>query len=86
MASELNTLEILASPNPTSSSFTLSIKSKSNEVIQLAIYDAIGHAIETRKIKGNQSVQMGSSYNAGIYYIEAVQGKEKVTVKVVKTK
>ena len=86
VASKENTLEILASPNPTSSSFTLSIKSKSNEAIQLVIYDAMGRAIETRTIKGNQSLQMGSSYKAGIYYIEAVQGKEKESVKVVKSK
>ena len=54
-------------------------------MIQLVVYDAMGRAIETIKIKGNQFLQMGSSYKAGIFYVEAVQGKEKEVVKVIKT-
>jgi hypothetical protein len=50
------------------------------------IYDAMGRAIETRTIKRQSVLANGSSYKAGIYYIEAVQGKEKESVKVVKSK
>lgn len=79
-------LNITATPNPTKSAFTLSIRSKNNTPIQLTIYNAVGRVIETRKINGNQTMQLGSSYKADIYYIEAIQGKERISLKLIKSK
>ena len=80
-------LQILAAPNPTRSGFALYINTNNpNEKIYLKVYNSFGTLIDVKTIIGNQVLELGSSYQQGIYFIEAVQREEKATLKLVKNK
>ncbi|MGI8637754.1 MAG: T9SS type A sorting domain-containing protein, partial [Segetibacter sp.] len=78
-------LSLLALPNPTSTHFTINIKSSKSEPVDLKVWDAVGRLIETkRKVSANGSVTIGDRYHTGIYYLQAVQGSERATLKLIK--
>ena len=71
-------LSITASPNPASDYFTVNIKSNTTEPIVLTVTDITGRIIETKTgAKANSSIQFGSEYRPGIYFIEVNQGTRK---------
>jgi hypothetical protein len=76
-------LSLKALPNHTSTNFTINIKSNKSEPVDLKVVDAVGRVIETiRKVSANGSVTIGD--HAEIYYLQAVQGNERATLKLVK--
>jgi len=78
-------LAVRVTPNPTASYFTLFTTSSDKSLIQLRVIDALGRVVETKKgLIANGSAQIGHAYRPGVYYLQAVQGNEKVTVKLVK--
>jgi hypothetical protein len=78
-------LSVQALPNPTMSYFTLLTKGSSKSSIELRVIDALGRVVESKKgLTANGSVQIGQGYRPGAYFVQAVQGNEKVMVKLVK--
>ena len=78
-------LSLTALPNPTSTHFTIKVKSKKSEPVDLKVVDAIGRLIETkRKVSANGSVTIGDGYQFGVYYLQAVKGSERATLKLIK--
>jgi hypothetical protein len=78
-------LSLKALPNPTSTHFTINIKSSKSEPVDLKVVDAVGRVIETkRKVSANGSVTIGDRYQSGVYYLQAVQGSERATLKLIK--
>ena len=78
-------LSVEATPNPSASSFTLFTRGSRIRPIELRIVDAVGRLVETKRgVTSNSSIQIGTSYRPGVYYAEALQGDQKVTVRLVK--
>jgi hypothetical protein len=73
-------------PNPSATHFTLQVGTSQNrEQITLYILDGVGRLVETKIIAAGTSVQVGNNYVPGTYFVQVVQGSEKVTLKLVKT-
>jgi endonuclease/exonuclease/phosphatase family metal-dependent hydrolase len=80
-----NTLTITAMPNPSRSQFSLFISGSSKEAISMIVVDGVGRNVEVRNnIKAGEHVQIGSSYKAGIYIVEIIQGDSRKQIKLVK--
>jgi hypothetical protein len=78
-------LQLTAAPNPSQHFFTLRIQSQSNAPVQVRIVDAVGRVVEVRQgLSVNSTVPVGHSYRPGVYYVQAVQGSQQVSLKVVK--
>ena len=78
-------LTVKVMPNPASYFFTMAFKSESKEKIKITVVDVIGRVIEKRQdILDNSTIQLGHKYYAGVYFAEIRQGKEKVTVRLIK--
>lgn len=79
-------LQVRAMPNPTTHQFTLQLKGGAEEGgVELRVMDVLGRLVEARKgIASNTSLQIGANYRPGIYVVEAVQGNERVTLKLIK--
>ena len=77
-------IRTLANPSP--NYFDIQIKGEAGNNIRLTVYDNMGRVIETKSLlPTNQTVRLGSFYNSGVYLVEIVQGKQKQTLKLVKT-
>jgi len=78
--------EVLAYPNPFTSTFNLELITTSSENVQVNVYDAIGKLVETRNVPvsevGNKKV--GSNYPTGVYNITISQGTAMKTLRVMK--
>lgn len=77
-------LSVKASPNPSSSYFTLQVQTSSNAPVNLIVTDASGRVMESKTVFANRSLQIGSNYRPGVYYAELVQNDQKVVVKLLK--
>ena len=78
-------LLVRAYPNPSSNYFMVSIDSKDDTPVTVRVMNNIGQFIDVeRTIKPGSIIQLGEGYIGGSYYLQAIQGKEHVTVKLVK--
>ena len=73
-----------AYPNPTSSYFNLKITSASNERVKVTVVDAVGRVIEQRSEQPNSTIQIGQNYQSGIFFVEVLQGKDRVVLRIAK--
>jgi hypothetical protein len=72
-------------PNPSRTSFNIQIDGLSTEKISIRVTDLTGRLIEARNnIGATQVLKIGSTYKAGMYYIEVTQGAAKRQLKMVK--
>jgi uncharacterized delta-60 repeat protein len=72
-------------PNPSNSYFTLQLQSASTEPATIKVTDVSGRMIESKAgVVANGNIQLGTSYRAGVYYVQIEQGSEKRTIKLVK--
>ena len=76
--------DVVAFPNPSASSFTLTIKSNSTEKTIMQVVDMYGRTIEARNINANTTIGFGHRYNAGTYFVRIIQGKVQKEIKLVK--
>jgi hypothetical protein len=82
----LEKLEVKVLGNPSPNNFTLQLRGKAENNISITVYDNMGRVIETRSsLPSNQTVRFGTSYHAGVYLVEIVQGTQKQTLKLVKS-
>ena len=79
-------LDAQAYPNPSTSSFNISMSNNNTkERIAMTVTDVNGRVIERRNnLTAGQTVQTGSQYRPGIYFVEMTQGKARVHLKLVK--
>ena len=74
-----------AMPNPSLSSFTITVSSDNKkERIMMQVVDIAGRIIETRNVNADQSIQLGERYKEGIYIVRILQGKQAKQLKLVK--
>jgi hypothetical protein len=79
-------LRLTVLPNPASTYFTIATASNSNEPVQIRLLDDLGRLKESRKnLPANGNFTIGQSYRSGIYLLEAVQGEQRVVVRLIKS-
>jgi len=72
-------------PNPSRSSFTLSIESNNDLPVNIRLLDIQGREINRlENIAANSNVKVGDKLNNGFYLAEIVQGDERKIIKLVK--
>jgi hypothetical protein len=78
-------LQLTAAPNPATHYFNLRIQSQSNAPVQVRIVDGVGRVVEARQgVAANSTLAVGHSYRPGVYYVQVLQGSQKVSLKLVK--
>jgi uncharacterized repeat protein (TIGR03803 family) len=78
-------LFVTAIPNPSTSYFTITTQTISNQLLTIVVMDAVGRIIEIRNnIASNNSIIIGKQFQSGLYYIEIIQGSEKLRMKLLK--
>ncbi|HEV8284387.1 MAG TPA: family 10 glycosylhydrolase [Chitinophagaceae bacterium] len=79
------TLLVTVSPNPSYNQFLINTRSNLQELISIRIMDNLGRMIESRvSIAPSSTIQLGSKYKAGIYYVEVRQGDKQQCLKLIK--
>jgi|GEM_PF-3330953 len=74
-----------AYPNPSSSFFNLKLSSASNEPINISVVDAVGRVVERRtEYQPNSTIQIGQNYHSGIYFVEVMQGSNRIILRLSK--
>jgi hypothetical protein len=85
LSEEADGLQVSVLNNPSSSYFTLILRSSSDKVASLRIVDAVGRTVEGRSgLSANSTQRIGHNYISGLYYVQVMQGNRKVTLKLVK--
>ena len=77
-------LQIAIGPVPSNSKFTLQVLSSSNEVIDMIILNINGQVIQKVRLAKGSTIDFGSNYRAGSYFVQVIQGKQKVLRKIIK--
>ena len=78
-------LNVNATPNPSTMQFTLNTRSNSTDILIITVTDVMGRVVEKRSnVAANTSLQFGSKYQPGIYFVEVQQGSERKIIKLVK--
>jgi hypothetical protein len=73
--------------NPSSGYFDIQISSRADNKVRITVYDNVGRVLETKSsLPANQMVRLGNFYKPGTYLAEIIQGTQKQTVRLVKTK
>jgi hypothetical protein len=82
----LSQFDVKASPNPTTSQFTLKLESDDlNQPMTIRVFNVLGKLMEVRNnLKAGQTLQIGSVYRHGVYMVEVWQGKKRKVLKLVK--
>jgi hypothetical protein len=79
-------LEASVMPNPSSSVFTLLIRSLNKNPAQVKVTNILGQVVEKHeKTPVNAALQMGNRWPAGSYVIEVIQNGQRKLMKIVKT-
>jgi len=85
MGALANAFTVSGYPNPSRSGFTIQVSGLSSESVSIKVTDMTGRLIEQRtSVPSNQSLQIGSTYRAGLYYVEVTQGTATQQLKLVK--
>ena len=80
-----NILGANALSNPTHNSFTLVLSGEDGAKINIQISDFNGRIVEMKNnLDVGQAVNFGDNYQKGIFFAELSQGKNKVTLKLIK--
>ena len=76
----------VAYPNPFANTFAIQVKTSSQEVVQLKVYDMIGRLVEQRETSADAKDNMafGERYPSGVYNVVVTQGSVTETLRVVK--
>lgn len=78
-------LSVVATPNPSGSYFTLELKSSDPHPVTIRIVDILGRELATwPNVASNSRLYIGQKYLPGVYFVKALQGKQVVSLKLVK--
>lgn len=79
-------LAVSVMPNPAANNFNVVLQSMSNKPINLRVMDLTGRVVQRYgKLIPNQTISLGAWYYPGVYILQAKQGTETVTLKLIKT-
>jgi uncharacterized repeat protein (TIGR03803 family) len=83
---ERNGLSFNVSPNPSSGSFEVQVRSSQvTEKIQLKVMDLSGRVVELfNNLGANQTLKLGNNYRPGMYIVEMIQGDNRKQLKLIK--
>jgi|GEM_PF-2061814 len=78
--------EAMALPNPFADNFKLDVKTSSEEVLQVKVYDMLGKLVDTREVSTTdvQTLEVGTNYPSGVYNVIVTQGENTKTLRVIK--
>ena len=78
--------DVMAYPNPFTTTFNLELITTSTENVAVNVYDAIGKLVETRNLPLSEVgiQEVGTNYPTGTYTIMVVQGDNVKTLRVIK--
>lgn len=81
-----NSFVVVGNPNPFKNSFTINVKSASENPIQCKVYNMIGRLIDSRNVDVSQleSLEIGANFAAGIYNIIVTQDNNSQTIRMIK--
>ncbi|MCF6130620.1 T9SS type A sorting domain-containing protein [Flavobacterium sp. AS60] len=81
-----DTFQATAYPNPFAGNFMIDIKTSSQSVISLKVYDMIGRLIEQREVilSDVETSAIGDQYPRGVYNVVVAQDNELQTMRVIK--
>lgn len=78
---------ITISPNPFTGSFQIKLNNASDQKIQVVIYDVIGSIVfQSQLFDNTQEKEFGSDLNAGVYFVQVIQGDNQQMLRVIKSK
>jgi hypothetical protein len=78
-------LQVKVMPNPSTNYFTIVLQcNEAKGKTQMLVTDALGRRLETRQSLVSQTLQLGSTYRPGIYFVSFVQGQQSRVLKLVK--
>jgi hypothetical protein len=78
-------LQVIASPNPSSNYFAVTLNSDVSDKVTLSIYNDKGILVnKIDNVAANSTVKLGQNLKPGTYFIEAVQAGTIQSVKVIK--
>lgn len=82
----LGTAHISVMPNPSNLHFNIRIEGNNqSERIDLRVMDILGRVVEQRTgLQHNQTIRIGDSYKAGIYFVELNNGRDKTVLKLIR--
>jgi hypothetical protein len=81
----MNGLSVSAGPNPSADFFILNIKSSDRSPVTIKITDIVGRVISIQpNVASNSILNVGHTYLPGVYFVQAMQGKQTVLLKLVK--
>ena len=75
--------DVIAYPNPSQSDFVLEIISKDNAPAEVRVISSAGHIIENL-MSNDKTIRMGMEWQAGMYIVDVVQGRNRKTLKLIK--
>jgi len=79
------TLQVMATPNPSSQYFTLKIESNSKVPVTLRLTDLAGRVITTKQgLPANGTQRVGEDLKGGAYFVEVIQGELRRVIKLIK--
>jgi hypothetical protein len=80
-------LNVIVAPNPSRNYFTLKLESKYDMPVDVRIFSESGRLVDTRsKLGANSTLQIGQNYISGVYIAEIIQGTQRKTVQLIKTR
>ncbi len=79
-----STININAYPNPTTSSFKLSIDASSDEEVNVEVMDLFGRKLHQDKGGSDKIYNFGQNFKAGSYFVRVTQGETQTTLKIIK--
>jgi hypothetical protein len=79
------TLEVNVFPNPSTHVFNVQAKSTDMKTrVVLKVMDNLGRVMESHNMMPGETQPVGTRLKAGSYFIEVMQGNERVTKRVIK--
>jgi uncharacterized lipoprotein YddW (UPF0748 family) len=80
--SEAFGLRVLSNPAP--SNFILNTTAEAGGIISIRILNSIGQIVETLNVSPGSNFTIGTNYKSGVYFVEAFQGNNRRSLKLVK--
>jgi hypothetical protein len=81
----MDQLSVSAAPNPSGSYFILDIRSSDLHPVTIRIVDILGRELAAwPNLVSNSKLFVGHQYLPGVYFVKTIQGKQVVTLKLVK--
>jgi hypothetical protein len=77
-------LQMIVSPNPSSSEFTVQVSSKNADMVSIKLSDLQGRTIESLRLMPGRTIRLGAKWPAGYYLLELRRGKEKMLKRLLK--